>query len=87
LLELCAGAVGVPIAYRLELAAIRRDDGIGEKIQGLAKRHKLARDGLDCFAVVFAETGDRTLKSGVNRPVSRINSTLRWASRSRRWLD
>ena len=52
-----------------------------------AEHDELPADIADPPPVVLAEVGGSSLKSGISRPVSHINSTLRYASRSRRRLD
>src|SRR6185369_11839743 len=57
-LDLANAEVLVPVVDRLELAAIDRDDAVGEQLQPSAQQDELATDVADGGAVVLAEVGD-----------------------------
>jgi uncharacterized membrane protein len=59
---------------RLELAAVDRHGCLGEQLQIAAQDDEFA---------THAGQPRIVLKSGINRPVSQISSTLRWVSRSK----
>ena len=58
-LELAVGEVLVAIVDRFELAAIDRDDRLGEQLQIAAQDDELPAHAADRLAVIFAKVGDR----------------------------
>ena len=59
LLELGVGEVLVAVVDRLELAAIDRNDRLGEQIELAAQHDEFATDVADRLAIVLAEVGNR----------------------------
>jgi hypothetical protein len=86
LLDLVPRKVLVPIVHRLELAAVNGNDRFGKQFQAAAQGHGLRVDLADGRAAIPRKSA-MALKSGVWRPVSQTNSTLRCASSSSRRLD
>ena len=87
LATLATAEVLVAIVDRLELAPVDRNDSPREKVELTAQHDDLRARRADRRPAVAAEVEAIVLKSGISRPVSHINSMLRWLSRSSRRLD
>ena len=88
LLELGVGEVLVAVVDRLELAAIDRNDRLGEQIELAAQHDEFATDVADRFAIVLAEVGNRLeVRHQPTGQPDQLNVALRFALQATAGLD